>query len=94
MKMMVDEDLWRQAFKETLFCGHKHVVAKTLEEAFSLPGRCVKSMEREKSGFPKYHGIIVKYGDECVVRGHNSIVSDCFVWTGTKEEYGHFWMVD
>ncbi|KKM00729.1 hypothetical protein LCGC14_1801490 [marine sediment metagenome] len=97
MKMIVDYDLWRQACKETPLRKHvQHDIMETAEEAAIIPGNCVKSVEREHEGigFPKYHGVLVRYGDECVVRGHKSLINDEFVWVGTKEEYSSFWVVD
>jgi hypothetical protein len=91
MEMVVNEALWNEAFLDTPF-GRG---ADTIEKAFTTPGNCVKSIERDAHiCFPKYHGVLVKYGEECVVRGHNSPVSDMFVWTGTEEEYRMFWEVD
>lgn len=66
----------------------------TAEEAATKPGNCVKSLERRERGFPKYHGRLLQYGDECVVIGHNSFVSPPFVWRGTKDEYHGAWEVD
>lgn len=88
-----NKEVWYQAYLDT----PKGVPGgRTAEEAATKPGNCVKSLERDTKhgGFPKYHGILIKYGDNCQVRGHSSPVSSNFVWSGSKEEYHHIWEVD
>jgi hypothetical protein len=94
INVLKDEELWIQACMDTPFRGQTHSMAKTAEEAFILPGNAVKSKEREPNGFPKYHGILVKYGDKCLVRGHGSPVSGKWIWVGSNSDYNLFWIVD
>lgn len=69
---------------------------KTAEEAATKPGNCVKSRERDPAnfGFPKFHGRLLQYSNECIVLGYNDPVSESFVWRSTQEEYHSFWEVD
>jgi len=88
-----DTKMWHQMMMDMPF---KAPGGRTAEEAATKPGNCVKSNERDPSsgGFPKYHGRLLSYGDECVVLGHNSPVSEPFIWKGTNQEYHQTWVVD
>lgn len=86
--------VWLFAFVNTPERTEEHSKIETAEEAAKLPGNCVKSKEYNENSFPLHHGILVQYGNICIVRGHNSPVSPPFVWTGTKDEYHQFWEVD
>lgn len=89
-----DVKLWHKKVMDTPFRGRVHAEAKTAEDAAKLPGNAIKSIERASpAGFPKHHGVLVEYGDDCVVRGHGDM-NDKFVWKGTNEEYHRTWIVD
>ena len=69
----------------------------TPEEAMKNAGNCVKSQERESSGFPKYHGRVLHYKedqDEVVILSHNDGFSDPFIWTGNTADYFKIWDID
>jgi hypothetical protein len=89
----MNEALWAKLMLEMPFSAPG---GKSAEDAATKPGNCVKSNERgkENGGFPKYHGRLLKYGDECVVLGHNSPVSKPFIWSGSQTEYHRTWIID
>ena len=91
--MIVDKELWHQHW---MYTPIRAPGGRTAEEAAKKPGNAVKSIERENNGMPKMHGVLNKYEEDgqCVVIGHNSPVSDTFVWTGTTHEYHDTWIVD
>lgn len=86
-----DATLWN-AYYATI--GNYTPGGRTAEEAAKNVGNCVKSIERDDTGFPKYHGRLAKYTEkECVVI-MSDILHDMLVWTGTQNEYHQTWIVD
>lgn len=92
--MVVDKELWHQHWMDTPLSPPG---GRTADEAAKKPGNAVKSIEREGYGqMPKHHGRLSQYDVEgqCIVIGHNSPISDTFVWKGTTKEYHCTWVVD
>ncbi len=74
----MNKTLWTKLILEMPFSAPGDESAK---DATTNPGNCVKSLEqeRENGGFPKYHGHLLKYGNKCIVLGHDSPVSKPFI---------------
>lgn len=90
-KFIKDKDLWDKIYL-TL---PQPPYGDTIEEATINVGNCVKSLEREKRGFPKFHGRLAEYTDnQCVVVSHIYEITGIFVWIGSKQEYHDMWTVD
>lgn len=68
-------------------------------EAMTIPGCCVKSVEREKPmGFPRYYGRVLLYdpdGDDvCVIAHPDGRTPFYFRWRGCVREYQRLWECD
>jgi len=78
-----------------LACPLVSLGGKAPLDAMTKPGNCVKSVESEDNGMPKWFGRIVKYSDvEVIVVSHQDGFSKPFVWKGNTGEYHSMWLCD